>query len=194
MVKNIVFLMFLLLLCVDGWGCAAPVDAELQLGELEQPMLGNIGTNPNPLTFWWWAGDGQQLRPALECALTRIRNATCLPIDVSIDAHHWVRQKPAELMAGRLGWTTGASWSSTRIALQTEMGANTNCRVLTHEIAQHTLRNLNDAGHVAPMFQLSADLLEDICSKHDCGCFNPETEDSPLLADEYGWACTGIGQ
>lgn len=158
-----------------------------------QALVGTGGLNPNPLTFWWHAGDAQQLRPALECAITRIRNATCLPIDVSIDAHHWVRQKPAAEMGGRVGWTTG-TWDEARIALQTVMGPNTNCRVLTHEIAQHVLQRRNDDGHVAPLLRLSAELLERICTVHPCGCFNPESEDNPIAASEYGWACTGIDQ
>jgi hypothetical protein len=165
-----------------------------ETGQLEQASLGNVGANPNPLTFWWWAGDGQQLRPALECALTRIRNATCLPVDVSLDAHHWVRQKPAADMGGRLGWTTGSSWDDTRISLKTEMGPQTNCRVLTHEIAQHVLQRRNDDGHVAPVFQLSATLLERICAIWPCGCFNPESDNNPLPVDEYDWECSGISQ
>lgn len=157
-------------------------------------FTGERGADPNPLTFWWHAGDPQELRPALECALTRIRNATCLPVDVSFDAAHWVRQKPAEKMGGRLGWTTGSSWATTNIALKTVMGPNTNCRVLTHEIAQHVLRRRNDDGHVEPKFQLSAELLADICSKHVCGCFNPETQDNPLPSSDYGWECSGLSQ
>lgn len=183
------------LACAALAGCY-PYD---DLGTSEQPLVGAPGLSPNPLTFWWHAGDAQQLRPALECALTRIRNATCLPVDVSFDAHHWVRQKPAAEMGGRLGWTTGSSYDETRIALKTVMGPNTNCRVLTHEIAQHVLQRRNDDGHVSPLPQLSAELIERICVTQEargnpCGCFNPESEDNPIPAAEYGWVCTGLDQ
>jgi hypothetical protein len=148
----------------------------------EQAFVGSTRGDPNALTFWWWAGDGAQLRPALECAIERIRNATCLPVDVSFDAHHWVRQKPPESMGGRLGWTTG-SWGSTRIALKAPMGPQTNCRVLTHEIAEHVLRRRNDhAGD--EQFVLTAQLLEAVCSVQDCRCFVPETQANPVASTQ----------
>lgn len=148
-------------------------------------MTGAVGSDPNPLTFWWYAGNAAELRPALECAIDRIRTATCLPVDVSLDAHHWVRQKPTEDMGGRLGWTTGSSWDSTRIALKTPMGPQTNCRVLVHEIAQHVLQRRNDAGHVQPSFQLSEQLITNVCAVqaslgYPCGCSNPETDNDPV--------------
>lgn len=149
------------------------------LGTAKQRLVGDPGMSPNPLTFWWREGDGAQLRPALECALERIRAATCLPVDVSIDAHHWVRQKPAADMGGRLGWVTGESWDSTRIALKSPMGPLSNCRVLVHEIAQHVLQRRNDDGHVPPQFRLSRQLIENICAIHQCGCMVPESEDNP---------------
>jgi len=184
---NRITIAFLAVSCIDIQPLPEP-------GQASQPLLGSVGANANPLTFWWWAGNGQELRPALECALTRIREATCLPVDVSFDAHHWVRQKPASEMGGRLGWTTGSTWDSTRIALQTEMGPNSNCRVLTHEIAQHVLRRRNDDGHVAPLLRLNPEVLADICSKHVCGCFNPESTDNPIPASEYDWECSGVSQ
>jgi hypothetical protein len=164
---------------------ALTTSSEAPIGSLEQPMLGVVGSNPNPLTFWWYAGNGAELRPALECALERIRAATCLPVDVSLDAHHWVRQKPPEDMGGRIGWTTGSSWGSVRIALKTPMGPQTNCRVLVHEIAQHLLQRRNDAGHVPPSFQISEQLITNICAVQaslgfPCGCSVPETDNDPV--------------
>jgi hypothetical protein len=159
------------------------------LNHMDQQLLGVTGRNPNPLTFWWWAGNGAELRPALECALTRIRAATCLPVDVSFDAWNWVRQKPPELMpGGRIG-STGGTWDEARISLKAPMGPQTNCRVLVHEIAQHVLQRRNDDGHIGPAFQLSAPLLERICivqadRGYPCGCFNPEAEDNPIASDE----------
>lgn len=162
-------------------GCAAGDPAPI--GATVQEYTGTVGLNPNPLTFWWHAGDPAQLRPALECALQRIRAATCLPVDVSFDAHHWVRQKPPEAMGGRIGWTTGNSWLSTRIALKAPMGPQSNCRVLTHEIAEHVLRSRNDHAGEEP-FILTAQLLESICSVRDCRCFVPETEANPILSTQ----------
>lgn len=158
------------------FGCSAATSAPL--ATVSQPMIGVVGADPNPLTFWWYAGDGSQLRPALECALQRIRAATCLPVDVSLDAHHWVRMKTAAQMGGREGWTTGQP-DSTRIALKTPMGPQTNCRVLTHEIAEHTLRRRSDHAGEEP-FILTEQLLESICSVQDCLCLNPETEENPV--------------
>jgi len=135
-------------------------------------FTGDVGVDPNPLTFWWYAGDPTVLRPVIECALERIRAATCLPVDVSMDAHHWVRQKE---LAGLAGQTTGASWDSTRIALLTGIDGNYACNVLVHEIGQHVLRRRND--HVQPSSatqKLHADLLTSICEVQDCGCYVPE--------------------
>jgi len=162
------------------WACAS--DIPDPIGSRDQALMGAVGTNANPLTFWWWAGEGAELSPALECALQRIRSATCLPLDVSFNAHHWVRQKSPEAMAGRNGWTTGADWDSTRIALKAPMGPQTNCRVLVHEIAQHVLRRRND--HAGATYRLDADLLEAICARWDCGCFVPETDDDPLASTQ----------
>lgn len=139
--------------------------------------MGAPGTNPNPLTFWHWNGDPTVLRPTLECALERIRAATCLPVDVSFDASHWVRFKPAADMDGRTGWTTGSSWNDTRIALLEGIDGGYACNVLTHEIAQHTLRRKNT--HTAPYnnttkYKLYSELVSEICEVQDCGCFNPE--------------------
>lgn len=152
------------------------------LGELRQSFTGDVGADPNPLTFWWYAADPAEVRPAIECALERIRAATCLPVDISLDAAHWVRQRTAESMGGRLGWTTGSSWDSTRIALKTLMGPQTNCRVLVHEIAQHVLRQAND--HAGATYRLDQPLIDSICEVQDCGCSVPETDDNPVDSTE----------
>jgi hypothetical protein len=161
----------LLLLAACALSEPLPSDAKAQ------SLVGSVGGDGNPLTFWWWAGDGAQLRPALECALERIRAATCLPVDVSLDAHHWVRLKPPEQMGGRVGWTTGA-WDNARISLKTPMGPMSNCRVLVHEIAQHVLRRRND--HAGASLMLDSALLESVCSVQDCRCFKPETNENPM--------------
>lgn len=148
-------------------------------------FIGNDSANPNPLTFWWYAGDPAVLAPALECALARIRAATCLPVDVSFDAHHWVRQLPAADMGGRSGWTTGA-WAGTRIKLSEALAADQVCPVLIHEIV-HVLRRSNahpgpDGSmtfpvvhvHSAPVTRLVAYDLDAICAAQQCECFNPE--------------------
>ena len=136
-------------------------------------MTGDVGTNPNPLTFWWYAADPAVVRPVIECALERIRAATCLKVDVSFDAWHWVRQKA--LGGGLAAQTTGDSWDSTRIALLTGIDGNYACNVLVHEVAQHVLRRSNT--HVQPSGAtagLHEDLVTAICEVQDCPCFNPE--------------------
>jgi hypothetical protein len=126
-----------------------PADA----GTAEQALTGNVGADANPLTFWWYAGNPAELRPALECALERIRDATCLPVDVSLD--------------------------STRIALKTPMGPRTNCRVLMHEIAEHVLRRRNDHGGELP-YVMTQQMLDSICAVQDCPCMRPESEPNPV--------------
>jgi hypothetical protein len=165
----------------------------LLLSPLLFAFIGDQG-NPNPLTFWWWKGNPQELRPALECALTRVRNATCLDVDVSFDAHHLVSQKAgADMPPGQVGHTGGSSWYDTRIDLQAQMGPNSNCRTLVHEIAQHVLRRSNS--HVGAPWRIDADLLTAICSVQDCKCFNPETTDNPIPEGDYGWSCAdGVSQ
>lgn len=159
-------------------------DADIDIGQVEQAYIGDVGANPNPLTFWWYAGDPTILRPAIECALERIRLATCLPIDVSLDSAHWVRQRPPEDMTGS-GHTSGA-WSSTRISLSTSLTTSQQCPVLVHEML-HTLRRSNShpgadgsmtypVTHVnsQPVSHLTAADLALICSVQACGCQNPE--------------------
>lgn len=137
-------------------------------------FTGATGTNPNPLTFWWYAGDPAVLRPAIECALQRVRAATCLPVDVSFDAAHWVRQRPPEDMSGRMGWTTG-TWAETRVKLVDWADSQMACRLLVHEIS-HILRRSNQ--HVGEGGEGSTKLLEPnlvaICAVQNCQCFNPE--------------------
>jgi hypothetical protein len=147
----------------------------LALAALCCGFIGAPGTNPNPLTFWWYSGDGTVLRPALECALERIRAASCLPVDVSFDAAHWVSQRPPETMGGRMGWTTGTSWYATRIKIVSTADADLTCRLLIHELS-HVLRRSN--AHVGETGDGSTKLLEPnlaaICTVQPCGCFNPE--------------------
>lgn len=169
-------------------GCTAPAieevgDDPLELnchaddgtGVLEQELIGAPGTNPNPLTFWWYSGDPTVLIPALECALERIRAAACLPVDVSFDAAHWTSQRPPETMGGRMGWTTGASFDAARVKIVNTADVTLTCRLMIHEYS-HILRRSN--AHAGPTGDGSTKLLEPnlaaICAIYDCGCFNPE--------------------
>lgn len=140
------------------------------------PDAAFIGTgyNPNPLTFWWYAADPTVIRPALECALGAIREATCLPVDISFDAHHWVRQVPQDAIPGKAGATQGSSWDSTRIKVLNTLPADYSCGVLKHEIAQHVLRRSNSHIGADSEKKLTAPLLESVCSLNECECFNPE--------------------
>jgi hypothetical protein len=152
-------------------------------------FIGYTGTNPNPLTFWWWAGDGTVLRPALECALARIRVATCLPVDVSFDAYHWVRQKAPEAMGYQSGFANPGAypyWSEARVYLNNTLPPEATCPVLIHELF-HVLRRTNNHGgidggftfevtHVnsQPITRITADDLAKVCAVQPCGCQNPE--------------------
>lgn len=143
-----------------------------------------------PLTFWWWASSGHEneVRDALECALGRWRAAACIEgLDVSLDAAHWVRTAPADQLGELSGWTTGATWNSTRIRLiETALPAHL-CQILTHEIGAHVLQRRNDAGHLSEpddaishtptsmrRGRITAEDLEKVCERQDCGCNNPE--------------------
>ncbi len=159
----------------------------LAIGALLVLCLGAAPEPPQPLTFWWWASSGNEnkVRDALDCALTRWRAATCIEVDVSHYAAHWVRAVPAELLDGRAGWTTGSSWNSTRIRLLQSMTPESMCMVLTHEIGAHVLRRSNahpaqDNGSITynPTSLLRSHITQEdidlVCARQDCGCAVPE--------------------
>ncbi len=163
-------------------GCA-PASTGLTLGHTSAAYMGTISADPNPLSFWWYAGDPKILRPALECALTRIRQASCLPVNISFDAAHWIRQDTAAAMGGRSGWTTG-TWASTRIRVLDTYDAAWSCRILVHEIGEHLLRK--DNGHTGNPgnTRLVEPLLTAICAENDCGCYIPEPATGTIPALE----------
>lgn len=76
-------------------------------------------------------------------------------------------------MGGRAGWTTG-NWAESRVKVLDTYDATWACRILTHEIGQHILRQRNDHVGDPNDTRLFAPLLEDICTRHECGCFSPE--------------------
>lgn len=144
------------------------------------------GDSPNPLSFGvQGTADLAVLLPALYEALARLRAATCLVVDVSLDAHHLVHfATPAE-MGGRSGWTTG-SWDAANIRLSTGLAADQVCPVLIHEMV-HVLRRSNthpgpDGSfsapvthvHSEPVSKLTAYDVAAICGVQTCGCQNPE--------------------
>jgi hypothetical protein len=146
-------------------------------------FTGSPGTNPNPLSFWWY-GDDPTVESPLECALARVRAATCLPVDVSFDAAHWVRRRAAADMGGRAGWTTG-SWTAADVKISDSLAASQRCPVLTHEIV-HILRRSNahpgpDGSMTFPVVhthvpasRITAEDIAEICAVQTCGCANPE--------------------
>ncbi len=131
-------------------------------------------------------GDPTVLRPAIECALTRVRSATCLPVDVSLDALHLVRTKTPEQIGNRAGWTVGP-WDMARISLRSDLQSYHWCPILTHEII-HVLRRSN--AHPCPGRSMSAPDgvwskepggsrimtcdLEQICAVQGCACMVAE--------------------
>ncbi len=142
-------------------GCA-PASTGLTLGHTSAAYMGTISADPNPLSFWWYAGDPKILRPALECALTRIRQASCLPVNIR---------------------TTG-TWASTRIRVLDTYDAAWSCRILVHEIGEHLLRK--DNGHTGNPgnTRLVEPLLTAICAENDCGCYIPEPATGTIPALE----------
>lgn len=152
---------------------------------LESTLLGTPGSDPNPLTFWWYATAPEHqwgLRADLECALERWRQATCLPLDVSFDAHHWARIMKLEGLSGQVVGT----WDSARIRIDSDLAQPAWCQMLTHEIG-HVLRRSN--GHSAidgsmsygithvftePISHIVQDDIDRVCAIQDCGCAPPE--------------------
>ncbi len=161
-------------------GCGASSDG-LEFADDSQPVV-----VPDALTFWWHAGNPALLVPGLECAVRRIREATCLPLDVSLDANHWLRHKTEAEMGGRAGWTTGP-WATASIAVKDTLQDYHQCPIITHEIV-HVLRRSN--GHPCPGRSMSspdgvwsrepggsritACDLEQICAVQNCGCMVSE--------------------
>lgn len=145
---------------------------------------GDVGA-AGPLTFWY-SSNPEVIIPALECVVERYRAATCLPLDVSVDAAHWVRLAPASAMGGRVGWTTGGSWNQTQVKLLDTLTPAQLCPLLMHEVS-HILRRSNDhpapngsfsspAVHVVatPVSHITAEDIALICAVQSCGCSNPE--------------------
>lgn len=180
----------LLALCLLAvlFGChpGGPVDApsvvndnpqDFALGAEEQELVGVVGLDPNPLTFWWYSTEEEfqpRLPTAIEGALFRWNAAACLDLDISLNAHHWVRFKDIT-NSGNIG----GSWDSTRIRLDTDLPLQFDQVALMHEIC-HLLRRSN--GHAGDMCQspfsehekiTEADLTE-VCAARDCECFIPE--------------------
>lgn len=150
-------------------------------------LMGAAPEPPQPLTFWWYASNGneEKVRDALDCALERWRAATCIAIDVSHYAAHWVRAVPADMLDGRAGWTTGSSWNATRIRLLQSMTPESMCMVLTHEIGAHVLRRSNrhpalDTSSITyePTSLLRSHITQEdidlVCARQNCGCSSPE--------------------
>lgn len=154
-------------------------------------LLAASASADQPLTFWRYGmPDQMRLQSALDCALARWRDATCLQMDVSYYAAHWVRWAyPADIPAGSTAVTSGASWSSMRIRLLFSFDDDTACQVLTHEIA-HILRRNN--GHsdedgsmsfpvvhvvASPRSHITQGDLDAVCAKQPCACATPEPLD-----------------
>jgi hypothetical protein len=146
-------------------------------------LSASVAHAQQPLTFWRYAGDPVVLQAALDCAIPRWRAATCLPIDVSYYAAHWVRTDIQANMNGLSGLAWGNNWSNIRIKFSTSLTPEAACQVLVHEIG-HVLRR--NYGHPCAPFTMchpSTSTLQSVISEHDlslvcaaqpCACFNPE--------------------
>jgi hypothetical protein len=186
------FAMFILLAA-----CAPESSAQPEKPTAEKPIYGPAAlsgadsevsdevektTSAQPLTWWRYAGDRLELQDALDCALARFRAATCLPLDVSYDAAHWVRQDTQAGMPtpSHLGYTWG-SWNAARTKLRDDLSPQMACDVMAHE-ASHILRRSN--GHVgtsasanplpASPVLIDAPTLDAVCALQPCTCYVPE--------------------
>lgn len=139
-------------------------------------------TGPQPLTWFRYGNDPHGLQDALDCAIGRIRAATCLPLDVSYSAAHWVRFDDAANMPDKLGYTWGPTWSAVKTKVRAGMTSERTCNVLVHEIS-HVLRRSN--GHVGAAVSsdpypgdsvalIDAATLDAICEVQNCGCYQTE--------------------
>lgn len=154
-------------------------------------LLAASAAADQPLTFWRYGmPDQMRLQSALDCALARWRAATCLQLDVSYYAAHWVRfALPQDMPAGATGVTSGASWNSMRIRLMSTLADESLCPMLTHEIGHVLRRNSGHSDedgsmsyvvtHVvsSPTSRITAGDIDLVCSKQLCACAIPEPLD-----------------
>lgn len=161
---------------------AEPVYGPSALAGEDSEVSGDVEKSTGqPLTWWRYTGDRLELQDALDCALARLRAATCLDLDVSYSAAHWVRQDSQAGMPtpSHLGYTWG-SWNAARTKLRDDLSAPTACDVMVHE-ASHILRRSN--GHVgtgasanplpaAPLIDVPT--LDAVCALQACTCYVPE--------------------
>lgn len=160
------------------WREGCPGQQWQSIASAEQEIVGDVGADPNPLTFWWYAtgADHQdRARSSIECALGRWRAATGLPLDISLNAHHWIRFAP---ITGASGQISGP-WSSVRIRIDSELQNQFDCPVLVHEIC-HLLRLSNSHIGEACMSPTHVDStitsadLDAVCAERDCAAYEPE--------------------
>jgi hypothetical protein len=177
--------MYIILLVLTLFACNAESfdPPEPELGEHSSALLGTVMGNANPLTYGVWQANAATLLPGLECALTRIRAASCLPVDYSMDAWHWIRWAPKAQMNGHVGWTLG-NWESNRTriiddALYYDPSGAYLCDILTHEIIVHSLARTNS--HIGPSWpmRINEAYLTRACETQaglgiECACFNFE--------------------
>lgn len=119
-------------------------DVNTEIGELSEAYIRTVQANPQPLTYWWYSTTSafrDRTRAAIECAVSRWSLASGLPVDISFDAHHWIRMVTAEGL-GHSGGEISGGWSSVRIKITEDMLDQTTCNALIHEIG-HQLRLSN---------------------------------------------------
>lgn len=146
------------------------------------------GTEEKLLQFNPYGSHGEmsEMWGVMNCALTRVRRATCLDADLTLNTiEHRIRWAPDEEMPnGSSGYISGSNWDQQRIRLRWSMPETHRCPVLTHEII-HALRK--SYSHPCPEFSMSYPVtsasqskitqcdLDIICAKYDCGCQVPES-------------------
>lgn len=128
-----------------------------------------------------------ELWRALEIALTRWRNATCLPLDLSLEGAVQARWQHGDDMPNNYDGLAGQPWmAGGYIQMAADLSANKVVPVLIHEIGHHLRKH---GGHPGPDGSMSWPVthvnsepvskilqydVSAVCAKHTCGCQVPE--------------------
>lgn len=178
-------------------GCGA-LDVPEQPGQDEPEELAQAGLalGAQPLTFGRYAGDYDGNRGALleaiERSVVRWRNATCLPLDVSLEPAYGIRFRPRELITCPSGNTCGAvtygsDWDTMKIAVSTDTPIGALELDLLHELS-HILRRSGTHWTeeratsypvvywiTTPFTRITQTDLDAVCHQQNCLCQIPET-------------------
>lgn len=167
--------------------CSAPAEDVDELAVLNQPL----GYAPYTFGLYGTATtDGRtkgELWRGLEIALTRWRNATCLPLDLSLEGSVQVKWQHADEMPNSyLGFANSPWMAGGYIWMSVDFNEDAVVPGLIHEIGHHLRKSGSHPGpdgsmsfptlHVntPPISKITQYDITAVCAKHTCGCQNPE--------------------